>query len=314
MRFEQQPVVPRLFGNFQAQGNALSGLLSGTTPVPAAAERFASSELAKKDAKRRVWKLFFDTAADFPEKHSVLVEFYLALQDMARHRSGEKGLAARDFIGSFETHWRAAHDMFWLKRNGEGIKWVTFNAFSARLLGARSNMVLIMYGFMTLRNLLETIRPHNAAGLRETPDSLKHCYEPIEEDISLYLCAATQWILHSGRTIYEAENSMVPEAWARRLTERTDYWNYRSGFSKERWNIWKLQLWCTSKRKTLAKLAKSAACKAVAEMIRIERAPVVAYRGTDVMDFAKASPVVKRSAGRKLNRGLYSIVEEREPL
>lgn len=286
---EQEPVVPRLSGALEAQGDALRDLLSGTTSLQAAAERFASSELVNEDAAKRLWMVFFEVAADLPHKHSVLVEFYLALHGLARDSCSENGRAASQLTRTFERYWHEAHDILWASRVDEGVRWVIFNAFLARLLGARLNMALIMFGFVTIRSVLETREPARTLGLRFLIDRHGKGHLTREkEDISLLICAAAQWIIHSGQVIFQTENGMVPQAWTWTLTQSTDWWRGSPGFSRKRWDFWKWQLWCMAKRKKLSKLAKSLACQAVAEMIRIEhRAAVVSQRESDVKDFAK---------------------------
>ena len=130
-------------------------------------------------------------------------------------------------------------------------QWINFNAFSARLCAAAIGDSDPVWGFFTIRDALEV--------------------QPASHTSDMDICAASQWIVYAGATIYETDNKMINDHWKDALAKETALWKGAPGFSRKRWTVWKGRFEELKKSDSVTDAVKTSAREAFIEMEAIER-------------------------------------------
>lgn len=229
----------------------------------------------------RLWNLLFDIAAELPETQCHLVTLLKAFQTLDNPGDWETDWTK---LGSFGSMWRDAWNCkyslpYWQDtpssalythntpafsgrhldptpagRIAYSIRWINFNAISARLVANAMGNVDIVFGFFILRD-----------GLEETlsADAIK--VEP---------SAAAQWILLAGKQIFKADNAMMEHHWERGLAKESELWKGAVGFSRTRWNVWRRRFGELSERDDITNEVKNILDQAARKMQEIEKGEI----------------------------------------
>lgn len=147
-----------------------------------------------------------------------------------------------------------------------GDRWVNYNGFYANLVshaGFASDGAV--FGFFCLRDLLEynsDTREHKRhAMLKSTP--FKAPPISMERLMEYDVMAAVSWV---SPALYDMQNTVFGDVWARGIAVKTDLWSGEPGLSKGRWQLWKERLERIAERDDLRESVTETAANAAAKI------------------------------------------------
>lgn len=122
-----------------------------------------------------------------------------------------------------------------------------------------------MFGLWSLREALEEGSWNEDGRLAE--DSSDEVQSTLDGSVP----AAAQWIFHAGRAIFACDEQVEPSPQGGDPMRGGALWNGKSGFSKERWSLWKKRFEWVQGVGTLAASTKEMAKEVVEAMEQIEK-------------------------------------------
>ncbi|KAE8386440.1 hypothetical protein BDV23DRAFT_187249 [Aspergillus alliaceus] len=207
----------------------------------------------------QVWEVLLTLAEDYDEAHDDIISLIKALLS----QSDAKGRADEEMYG-FPFCWRAHHDSLWAQEcniksfsDPVGSKWVTYQAFTARLI---ASSLVGAYGWVLFHTVDALEKPVN-------PEKLTARQDVDIAAAAQYFIYAANDILHHplGSNGYDENNVNV--LWQ----EGNEFWEGEQGFTVERWEFWKKRFGQVRDLEQLRDGTREAARRAEVGMEKAER-------------------------------------------
>lgn len=246
------------WGALQEHTDILKNLFRGKISTETAAKEVFESVKSKttpSDAAYRFSQLVLDTASEFQATqepivallrdihevnlapNKVLDDFNMYLREQLDSLEGRRYFSEPESEDQLETSAGSSGAVT------PGDRWVNFNVFYANLaFHAAFASDGAIFGFFRLRDLLEysseTREQKRHEMLKAAP--FKKAPPISMEKLTEYdIKAAVCWV---SSVLYDTQNSLFGDYWARGLAVQTDFWTAEPGLSKGRWQLWKERL------------------------------------------------------------------------
>ncbi|CAI7661481.1 unnamed protein product [Penicillium viridicatum] len=233
----------------------LQHLFSNKIHSTTAIKELSLLDFKNDDTPWALWELIYEAAADFPSSHSSLLALLVEAEklDSQLSESAPKDIP-RKWLGCFGSMWRDKWDMIsphassgWtVSASKSSTRWINMNTFSARLLATTSfsqGIKLRALGLSLLKKSLEVDPTKYKEGRRQAQSALQRQSPWYKMDVSELLaanvCAAAQWIIHAGGSMWKDDRPDSSEYIQQVLPGKTDLWDGSHGFTEGRWQLWK---------------------------------------------------------------------------
>lgn len=233
----------------------LQQLFSNKIDSTAAIKELSLLNFKNDDTPWALWELIYEAAADFSSSHSSLLALLVEAEKLDSQLSeSEPKDIPRKWLGCFGSMWRDKWDMIsphassgWtVSASKSSTRWINMNTFSARLLATTSfsqGIKLRALGLSLLKNCLEVDPAKYKEGRRQAQSALQRqspWYKMgVSELLAANVCAAAQWIIHAGGSMWKDDRPDSSEYIQQVLPGKTDLWDGSHGFTEGRWQLWK---------------------------------------------------------------------------
>ena len=146
-------------------------------------------------------------------------------------------------------------------------QWLNINAFAARITAGSCAAEFSLFGLWSLREALEEEPLQDDAWSRWAEADPDKILSKLDGSVP----TAAQWIFHAGRALFTCEDQIEPSPNRGNPMKGGALWGGKSGFCRERWDLWKKRFEWVQGVTTLEASTKEAAKKAVEAMEQIEK-------------------------------------------